>query len=430
MNQPQHKIYLPIILLLSWLGLTLFTFFFGPYEYKLTNPAIFYIYLFFIHLALFMGYKRGQKSLGREMRNKFNYTKFIKVTIIVSLLYFVVKLIMDFGGDAQNFTKTFNDASNTYENSSLNNSNIFSYLDMLFGPISIIAITNTIFSYNNLPKRYKYSVYILIIFTIASSIGSATRSGIVQIAIISMAAFSLGIYKKNIILKYRHKVALWFFVISLVVGFLAYSSLLAATRGGGLIVNNPLTKEPPKEDFYLYKITSPIMHPLINNISFYISHSYYNLNQALNLPYKGLGFGLSNSYFIMNNVEKITGWSGLKDISYGVRLDKQAGIGGYGLYWSTFYTWIASDFTFPGTIVLIYIMGYFLSLALIDSINFPNPLSVTVFCTLFFFIFHFAFNNPLQDGRGLTTYLILPIIWLIFRRKTQTPIVQEDSKFK
>jgi hypothetical protein len=134
------------------------------------------------------------------------------------------------------------------------------------------------------------------------------------------------------------------------------------------------------------------------------------------MPFKGIGFGLSNSYFVMDNIESITGWSGLKKISYGVRLDSQVGAG-YGLYWSTFYTWIASDFTFPGTIVVIFFIGYYFSLALKDTLYYQNPLSVTVFCILFYFIFHFAFNNPLQDGPGLTCNLLLPLIWGILRKR-------------
>jgi hypothetical protein len=134
------------------------------------------------------------------------------------------------------------------------------------------------------------------------------------------------------------------------------------------------------------------------------------------MPFKGLGFGLSNSYFVMRNIEQLTGWSGLKDISYGVRLDNAIG-SGYGLYWSTFYTWIASDFTFPGTIIVMFFIAYYFSLSLRDSLYSLNPLSVTVFCTLFYFIFHCAFNNPMQDGAGITTNLFVPIVWLILRRK-------------
>jgi hypothetical protein len=256
-------------------------------------------------------------------------------------------------------------------------------------------------------------------FSVASAIGSATRSGIVQITIISLAAFSLGVYKKNIILLKYHKVLIFVFIAVLAIGFLAYSSLLANTRGGRFY-NNPITKEPPRKNFFLTKNTSNKNHPLIYSVSFYVSHSYYRLNKAMNMSFKGVGLGLSNSYFIMDNIEAVTGWSGPKSISYGVRLDE--GIGsGYGLYWSTFYTWIASDFTFPGTIIVIFFIGYIFSLSLKDSLYRLNPLAVTVFCSLFYFIFHFAFNNPLQDGAGLTTNFFLPLIWLLFRKTKFQP---------
>jgi hypothetical protein len=417
MEIKQRKLYFPIIFLLCWLGFTIFIFAFGPYKYKIIHPFAFYSYLLAIHLALFLGYLRGQRSNGRGFQLKIGYYEFVKLCIIISFFYLILKLIFTFGGNLRNFSETFQNAHKSYTTNSFNHPNLFSYLDIFFAPVTLIAITNALFSYKNLQRVYRYSVLMLILFTIASTIGSATRSGIVQITIISLAAFSLGVYKKNIILKTYHKVLIFFTAISLAVGFLTYSALLTDTRGGKITIN-PLTHEPPRKDFFLNEITSPKFHPLINNISFYTSHSYYRLNQAMNMPFKGLGFGLSNSYFIMDNIESVTGWSGLKDISYGVRLDK--GIGSdYGLYWSTFYTWIASDFTFPGTVIVIFFIGYFLSLALKDSLYFTNPLSVTVFCTLFYNIFHFAFNNPLQDGAGLTTGLVVPLIWVMFRKRNR-----------
>ena len=210
MDQKQHKIYFPIIFLLSWLGFTVFIFAFGPYKYKLSNPFIFYTYLLAVHLALLFGYLRGQKSLGRGSQIRIDYYRFVKITIIISFFYFIVKLLVTFGGDVRNFSETFKNASKTYLSSSIRHSNLFSYLDIFFTPISLIAITNTLFSYKNLRKRYRYSVFILIIFSIASAIGSATRSGIVQTLIIFLAAFSLGVYKKNIILKYYHKILIFF----------------------------------------------------------------------------------------------------------------------------------------------------------------------------------------------------------------------------
>jgi hypothetical protein len=424
-NLRQNKILFPILFLLSWLSLTILIFILGPWEYKLTHQFVFYTYLLLINVSLFLGYLWGQRNIGHGTKIKVNYYSFVEVTIIMSALYLVIKLILTGGGDLRNFFVTFKNSSETYSTSSLRHVNLFSYLDIIFNPIFVLAFTNTIFSNNKLRIEYRICVYILMFISLANSIGAATRGGIVQIVILSFAAFALSIYQKNLIIKYYHKALMGFFILSAIIGFFIYSNLLVATRGGSFAIN-PITGEPPKEDYFLHKITPQNMHPLIDNTSFYVSHSYYQLNKALNLPFNGLGFGLTNSYFIMDNIEEITGWSGLKNMSYGMRLDKELG-GTYGVYWSTFYTWIASDFTFPGTIIVIFFIGYLLSLALKDSLHSLNPLSVTAFCTLFHFIFHFTNNNPLQDGSGLTTYFGITALWLIFRKGKSSENTQISS---
>jgi hypothetical protein len=408
------KLYFPILLLITWLGFTILVFIFGPWKYNLIDPFVFYSYLFLVHLALFLGYSKGLQSTPAVLSIKIEYDRFVNMSILVSFLYLIIKTLLTRGGDLANFFNTFRNASYTYITSSYRYVNIFSYLDIIFKPISIIAITNAIFNHGKLKRSYKYMIYILILITIFSSIGSATRSSIVQIFVFCLAALMLGIYNKTVILTKVQRALILVSILSFLVGFLMYSNLLVNTREGITTVNR-LTGDPPRENYYLYKITPPDLHPFIDGTSFYLSHSYYQLNRALFLPYKGLGFGLSNSYFIIRNIERISGWNGLRDISYGLRLDDEVGAG-YGLYWSTFYTWIASDFTFPGTILVVFFIGLMFSLALKDALLTNNPFSVTSFCTIFYVIFHFVFNNPLQDGAGITTCFVIPLIWLITRK--------------
>jgi hypothetical protein len=411
----QNKIYLPIVFLLSWLLLTILSFIFGPYLYNVKTPYVFYSFLFLIHSALLIGYIWGQREEGLGTRLHINYYRIIEISIIISMVYLIVKLILSKGGDVRNFMGTFINAAETYANSNVKHAYLFSYLDIIFTPIYIIAITNTIYSHNKIRIFYRICVYLMILVSIASSVGSATRAGIMQIFVLCFAAFLLSIYKKNFIVRIYHRILIVFIIGITIIGFFIYSNSLINTRGGVPIVN-PLTYEPPKENYFLFRIVPEKYTPLINNTSFYISHSYYQLNRALYLPSKGIALGLSNSYFLMDNIEELTGWSWPKEVSYGLRLDNQIGQG-YGLYWSTFYTWIASDVTFPGTIIVILFFGYCFSLSLRDSLFSLNPLAVTAFCTLFYFIFHFAFNSPLQDGAGIMTYFIIPFLWLIFRKR-------------
>jgi hypothetical protein len=414
-NLKQKGIYFPIYILLSWLGLTILSFAFGPYLYRLTNPFVFYSYLFLIHSSLLAGYILGQRNEGCRSRLNIDFYRVVEGTVFISVVYLIVKLVFTKGGDIGNLLGTFRNASETYAVSSLKHSNLFSYFDILFFPISVFAITNTIYCHDKLKKRYRNSVYFIIIVSVASAIGSATRAGIMELFILCFGAFLLSVYKRNFMIKLSHKVLMVFVIGITLFGFFAYSSVLINKRGGTPIIN-PLTNEPPKENYFLFKIAPKEMIPSIYNTSFYISHSYYQLSRALNMPLKGLAFGLSNSYFVMDNIEQLIGWSWPKKISYGLRLDNQIGHG-YGLYWSTFYTWIASDVTFPGTIIVVLFIGYLLSLALLDALFSFNPLAVTAFCTLFYFIFHFAFNNPLQDGQGIITCFCIPLLWLAFRKK-------------
>jgi hypothetical protein len=414
------KIFFPIIFLLSWLALTVLSFIFGPYKYQVEKPFIFYTYLFLIHAALIFGYIWGQTKPGKDTKLKFEYFNMVEMSIIIAIVYLFVKFIITKGGDFRNLFLTFNNAAEVYAKSSAKHANFFSYLDILFTPILIFAITNTIYCHNKLRKIYRVMTYVVILVIIASSLGSATRAGIMELFIISFAAFLLSVYQKNIILGIYHKVGMLFFAVIAIAGFFYYSNVLISTRGGTPL-ENPLTHQPPLENYFIFKIVPQRFAPTVYNTSFYISHSYYQLNKAMNMPCKGIAFGLSNSYFIMDNIEQYTGWKWPKEISYGQRLDEEIGMG-YGCYWSTFYTWIASDVTFPGTIIVIMFIGFLFSLALRDALSSPNPFAVTSFCTLFYFIFHFAFNNPLQDGAGIMTCFIIPMIWLILRRSNMLEI--------
>jgi len=322
-------IYLPVILLLTWFCLTFLVFIFGPWEYRLTNLFAFYSYLFLVNIALLLGYIFGQKEDTKVSKIEINYHPFVEISVIISILYLIVKLILTRGGDIQNLIGTFKNATEAYSISSLKHSNFFSYIDIIFTPISVIAITNGIFWHKKLNIVYKFCVYFMIIVSISSSIGSATRAGIIQLFVISLAALLLSFYKKFLIIRYHHKFLIVFFVISINIGYTSYSNFLVKTRDQLNTSINPVTLEQPKKDYFLYKITPKDIHPLINSTSFYLSHSYYRLNRALDLPFLGAGFGLSNSYFIIDNVEQYTGWSGLKKISYGMRLD-EADLSGYG----------------------------------------------------------------------------------------------------
>ena len=155
----QKRYSFPILFLLLWLGFTILSFAFGPYVYKLTNPFIFYSFLFLIHLSLLVGYLLGQREKGAATRLKFDYFRLLKGTIIISVVYLVLKMVFTKGGDIRFLFTAFSNAAERYANNSFKHTNIFSYFDMFFIPISYIAITNSICCYNSLKIKYKFGVF-------------------------------------------------------------------------------------------------------------------------------------------------------------------------------------------------------------------------------------------------------------------------------
>ena len=416
MNE-NRKIYLPIIFLLTWLISTVLVFNFGPYDYKITNTLSFYVYLTFIHIAIFLGYFWGQTFEGQSIRVKINYFKLVERVISVAVLYVGIKLLLTGGGELRNFFQTFQDANLSYIDRNVRAKSIFTYLDIFFVPVIIFAITNTLFCYGKLSRWYRYSIYVLLLIIFCSAVGLATRSNIVKTGMISMAALTLGIYAKNLVLKPIHKIIIAGSVVAYLMAFFLYFAMLIENRDlkNIVVLRNPMTKELPKENYFLYEVTPPRIHVLIKDVAFYMSHAYYRLNQSFELPTKGYGLGLSHSYFVMDNIEQYTGLRWLKEISYPLRLDKQSNII-FGMYWTTFYSWIASDFSFPGTVVVVFLISLALSVSLKDALFEFNPFAVSAFCTLFYFIFFFSFNNPMQDGQGITTFFCIPLVWLILRK--------------
>jgi hypothetical protein len=417
MIRPSSKfLRLPILILFIWLGFTLFLFFCGPYEYKLKKATYFILYLILVHGALYLGYKKGLKTDGKKILLSFSSIKFTKWCILLTVLYTSINLIYTNGANIVKLDEALINPADAYEYSHDDrNISIFNYASLFFAPISTLALSCGIFFWKQLSLKFRYLLVSFIIFTILSSVSGGVRSGIVGTIIYLTSAILLLILHNKIHMKLKNKIFISVSILTCFFMLMSYTNNITENRGGFVLVN-PLTNEEPDHNNVLYKIFPEKFELTISAICFYFSHPYFRLNEAMDLPSNGIGFGLSNSYFIVKNVERLTGWNGLEDISYALRLDRKTANGIFGVYWSTFYTWIASDFTFPGTILVIYLIGYLLAVSLKDTFISSNPFAIATFCNLFLVIYSFPTLNPLQDGNGITSILGLMFIWHLTRR--------------
>jgi hypothetical protein len=408
------KYYYPFVLLFIYSCVTIFFFLYGPYDYILENGTYLFYFLVAVHISLIGGYVLGQKSNGRRLLLRFSSLKATKYIIVVIVFYKLISIIGTGGGDLFRVSTAIADPAQAYLDGSTKagNISIFNYIDMVFAPFVTIGVTAGIFFWKRLTLIFKAQLLLYILIVLLSSIGASVRSSIIALIINITCGLMASHMAGNIKITARKKVIICFSFIFFILTFFLYTKNLSENRTTILV--NPVTLQSPNNENFFYKILPDDYSITITGISFYLGHSYYRLNQAISLPFNGLGFGLSNSYFLMENIERITGWGGLKSISYGYRLDMEL-TQKFGVFWTTTYTWLASDLTFPGVVVLLFFIAYWLSISIKDNILDANIFSIAVFSNLFAFIYSLPTVNPLQDGSGLINFFSIFLIWIIFR---------------
>ncbi|MBI4727341.1 hypothetical protein HY768_09025 [candidate division TA06 bacterium] len=407
----------PLLLLLLWLITTVLLFIFGPYSYSFGNKIQLYTYLAAVHIALYAGYCLGLRTKPQRPKVILKGLALAKISLLFSGVLLMVNLLCTGGGDIGRLALAIKDPGAAYAAGSTKGGvSIFNYIGIFSAPVSMMSFVLGTYYWARLRVVYKILLASLFATAILSSIGASVRSTIIITGLYAAAAFGAAYQNKIIHVTSRAKLMLVVVLVCATVVFFKYFAFLTENRQqGDNRLRNPLTNEMPAQDHPMYKILPEAWHNTYTIAAFYISHSYYRLAQALNMPFIGIGWGASNSAFLVRNIVRLTGWTEFENYSYGMRLDRMTGYGDFGLAWSTIYTWIASDVTFPGSVLIIFMIGYFFARAWTGVLEQRGPLSVMAFACFVIIVFSFPMNNPLQDGPGISTYFGIPFLWWLNR---------------
>ena len=102
----------------------------------------------------------------------------------------------------------------------------------------------------------------------------------------------------------------------------------------------------------------------------YLTHGYFAVYLSLQHPFVPC-YGVGNSMFLQRQVARITGDETILRCAYPVRIHES---GLYATrYWTTVYPWIASDVTFPGTVLVLAAIGWLSGLVWMDVLGGRNP---------------------------------------------------------
>src|SRR5258708_1916247 len=77
---------LPIIFFMAYLNLTVFLFAFGPWDYPIQETSKLYIFLFFAHFSLLVGYLSGAFRKPRVYDGRWKTERLVLLSVIVTLV--------------------------------------------------------------------------------------------------------------------------------------------------------------------------------------------------------------------------------------------------------------------------------------------------------------------------------------------------------
>ena len=145
-------------------------------------------------------------------------------------------------------------------------------------------------------------------------------------------------------------------------------------------------------------------------VAFYPTHGYLGLAYNLESPFEWSGLRGSSRALDGYWVQYVGGDSAFES-TYPARTEARTGWPAL-MYWSTAYPWFASDLSFPGTILLMGIAGWFLCQVWVQAAFQRDRLALLLFAQLMLFLVYIPANNQIGTSRNsLITFICLVALY-------------------
>ncbi len=414
---------LPIIFFVSYLTFTVIFFAFGPFEYPVDNPVSLYVFLALAHLALFAGYWRVVFRRPQAYAGLLRINQLITWAALASILLLFPTSKARTGSFMPDVAYGISNPGEAYAQTySLMNESaglpLIEYIRILSGPLLIMLLPLTIFYWEYLTKKTKFLGITGILGTVALFLAMGTNKAVADTVLLLPWMIFAG-YKAGVLhLKPRRVIVVSACAAVAFILFLTFFGAGMLAREGSPVAAKffPATQSTADPDNFLVRNLGEIPTAVVMGMDIYLTSGYYAVSLSLHEPYVPM-FGIGNSTFLSRQTARFIGDSGVPNRSYPVRIEKY-GWDSVGL-WSTIYPWIASDVSFPGTILIVYLIGKLFALSWLDTLA-GNPFAVVLFAQFLIMLFYFPANNQLlQSGEGFTAFWVTLILWWRSRRPNE-----------
>jgi hypothetical protein len=405
-------------LIQAYLWFTVAVFAWGPWKWHVEHPWKIYSFLTLAHLSLMLGYLLGLRRAVLPSDQRIDPRKLINLGIWITILIFVPTNLFRTGSLLPQVSQGLLDPGAAYDasfflRSSAGRAPVAEYLRFFLGPLLALPVPLGIYYWKELSWVQRAGVVFVSLSTIAMFIAMGTNKGIADTIILIPWLIAAGVAGNRFKVS-RRLLASWACIIGVgLISLFAFFSAGASSRGGGggsavsgVFSQLDVEADP---DYPLLLDASPETRTGILGLSMYLTVGYQALAMSLEEPWVPC-YGIGNSFFLQRQAERILGRDDLAVRTYPARLEVH-GWDSVGL-WSSIYPWLASDLSFPGTLLAVLWIGWLFARSWRDVIDGGNPIAVSLFSQVVIMLFYFPANNQImQFGEGLSAFVITLAVW-------------------
>lgn len=412
-----------------YLGVSVFLFAFGPWPWPVSNPFLLYGFLVAAQGALWFGYKSGANQIPtmRKPPIVFNskINRMITVSLITNLLWFIPNFMQRTGIERISFSSFIQSVISGWLNPGVayqtrleslayldKTGSLVQYSSIIISPLLWLFVPLSILYWDYLRKWQRISMIGYVLLDILGWISIGTNKGIGDY--FAILPWTLLARDPRILPRFKLSRSLKPIALVTILALFFITFFGSGQYGRHSVQStqffDPIVKIQADSSNILMQCLPRSAQGGILSLISYLDQGYYGLSLALEKPFVWT-YGLGNSYFLTGLSRRFLGPSAISDLTYPARIEGS----GYDRdkRWHSFYTWAASDVSFPGVLFLVFIIGRLFAMVWMDVVVKKDPTAFVLFPLLVLMLYYFPANNQvLAFYQTAVPFLTFLFLWL------------------
>ena len=417
--------YIPINIFILLIIFSCFIYFIGPIRYVDFDVALLASFLLPLIFLSFLGFHFGVK--GNIYKHNIRASSFLYLNKFLMPIVFLVFLLMIYKwinlfankspSDFLNFGQAYQDVYEDYERGSggiSSNLVINIFQDSLSMLAAIYCITS-LYEHKTLALKMLFT-FIVFSYVLIPVFETGKMKYVGDVAIFYFATYLIVFAQKKVSLNISALIKIFFIVLLTIfaLGLILSSRYNALEFDVSNIANNMHPLIIWKEDSLIVKIFGNVLGLGFGMLTTYFTMGMYGLSICLSMPFSWT-YMLGSSYSLGRIMEQMLGNSiTIIENSYPVRAEEY----GWGMdKWHSVYSWLASDFSFPGVLILCFFISFFYGRVWKRVIEKSNPIAPMMFVLLTLgMIFSLSNNQLLHSLQSTFVVCLVFVLYVISSR--------------